>query len=192
MSSAKEILKTGSPASTRGRASRPASGPRTWRASTIGGYRGAPSARPSPRARGLPATTRARSDEGSHALDRVRAAPRKDHFTKYSAKCEGRLRGCADRLATFHTCSYSERSNGLLIAHWHIRYPPIRASSNPKMKDGPPHLPTNRVCWRAYCCQTTNTHELRFRAMLTENGIRRVEFARDERKEADAGRSSRI
>src|SRR5215203_3144208 len=40
-----------------------------------------------------------------------------------------RLRACADRLATFHICRFSERLNGLLIAHWHIRYPPIRAGS---------------------------------------------------------------
>src|SRR5829696_9765237 len=39
------------------------------------------------------------------------------------------LRACADRLATFHICRFSERLNGLLIAHWHIRYPPIRAAS---------------------------------------------------------------
>src|SRR5215203_5026948 len=42
-----------------------------------------------------------------------------------------RLRACADRLATFHICRFSERLNGLLIAHWHIRYPPIRAASKP-------------------------------------------------------------
>jgi hypothetical protein len=38
----------------------------------------------------------------------------------------------------------------------------------------------------------TNAPELRLRAVLTENGIRRVGLARDERKEADAGRSARI
>jgi hypothetical protein len=39
------------------------------------------------------------------------------------------LRACADRLATFHIYRFSERSNRLLIDHWHIRYPPIRAAS---------------------------------------------------------------
>ena len=29
---------------------------------------------------------------------------------------EFRLRACADRLATFHTCRFSERLNGLLIS----------------------------------------------------------------------------
>ncbi len=29
----------------------------------------------------------------------------------------GMLRGCADRLATFHICQFSERSNRLLINH---------------------------------------------------------------------------
>ena len=45
------------------------------------------------------------------------------------------LRGCADRLATFHICQFCERSNRLLIAHWHIRYPPIRASSKEEVID---------------------------------------------------------
>jgi hypothetical protein len=39
------------------------------------------------------------------------------------------LRACADRLATFHICRFSEQSNRLLIDYWHIRYPPIRAAS---------------------------------------------------------------
>jgi beta-galactosidase GanA len=32
-------------------------------------------------------------------------------------KAGGRLRACADRLATFHTCRFSERLSGLFITH---------------------------------------------------------------------------
>jgi hypothetical protein len=42
------------------------------------------------------------------------------------------LRACADRLATFYICRFSERLDRLLIAHGHIRYPPIRAASKPR------------------------------------------------------------
>src|SRR5215207_10241931 len=31
--------------------------------------------------------------------------------------CEVSLRACADRLATFHTCRFSERFSGLFITH---------------------------------------------------------------------------
>jgi hypothetical protein len=43
--------------------------------------------------------------------------------------CLIRLRACADRLATFHICRFSERSSRLLITYWYIRCPPIRAAS---------------------------------------------------------------
>jgi hypothetical protein len=34
----------------------------------------------------------------------------------YLEKTKAGLRACADRLATFHTCRFSERLNGLLIS----------------------------------------------------------------------------
>jgi hypothetical protein len=46
-----------------------------------------------------------------------------------STRTGTRLRACADRLATFHTCRFSERLNGLLISLCYICYPPIRAAS---------------------------------------------------------------
>src|SRR5215210_8272924 len=68
-----------------------------------------------PRGGGVLRTSALRSSEKFDSLD-LRA-----RLTK--------LRGCADRLATFPICWFSELSNRVLIASWHIRYPPIRASS---------------------------------------------------------------
>src|SRR5215217_5535678 len=107
----------------------------------------------------------------------------------------GRLRGRANRRATFRTWELGEALHSPLTAPWHICYPPIGASSKAfarrlflrtnfldvrhgEVRRTPlSRTPIDNECVGSLV-QNTMTSEVRFRAKLSEYGVERLELAR--------------